>query len=162
MRRNAFLMFCRWLATTHLGIAMRDSTWGFAMVEIGHLLALAVFGGAILLVDLRFFNLGLRTQPISRVARELLPLAGGGVVAMIVSGFLMMANGPMRYYYNPAFRLKLILFAVALVFHFTLQVATARRRPELEHSSGWLRIAAAVSLVLWLSIGVAGRAIGYV
>jgi hypothetical protein len=162
MRRNAFLIFCHWLATTHLGIAMRDSTWGFAIVEIGHLLALAAFGGAVLLVDLRFFNLGLRTQPVSRVARELLPLTAGGVVAMFVSGFLMVANGPVRYYYNPAFRLKLVLFSVALIFHFTLQVASARSRPEREHSSAWQRAAAAVSLVLWLSVGVAGRAIGYV
>jgi len=162
MRTNSLLVFCRWLATTHLGIAMRDSTWAFAIVEIGHLLALAVFGGAILLVDLRFFNLGFRTQPISRVARELLPLTVGGGVAMFVSGFLMMTNGPVRYYYNPAFRLKLILFAVAVAFHFTLQILTARGRPEREHSSAWLRIGAAVSLVLWLSVGVAGRAIGYV
>jgi hypothetical protein len=81
---------------------------------------------------------------------------------MFVSGFLMMTNGPVRYYYNPAFRLKLILFAVAVAFHFTLQILTARGRPEREHSSAWLRIGAAVSLVLWLSVGVAGRAIGYV
>jgi hypothetical protein len=152
----------RWLAHTQLGVAMRDSTWGFAIVEIGHLLALAVFGGAVLLLDLRFLGLGLRTQPISRVARELLLLTAGGVVFMMVSGFLMVANGPVRYYYNPAFRLKIILFVIALLFHFALQIWAARRDHSQELQSPWIKVAGTLSLVLWFSIGVAGRAIGYV
>jgi hypothetical protein len=44
------LKFFHWLAQTHIGVVMRDSTWAFAIVEIGHLIALAVFGGAILLL----------------------------------------------------------------------------------------------------------------
>ena len=141
---------------------MRDSTWDFAIVEVGHLLAFAIFGGAILLVDLRFLNISFRTQPASRVARELLPLTVGGVVAMFISGFLLVANGPVRYYYNPAFRLKMVLFLFALFFHFSLQIRVARQIPSDEKNSIWLKVGAAISLVLWLSIGVAGRAIGYV
>lgn len=158
----SLLAFCHWLAHTAVGIAMRDSTWGFAIVEIGHLLALALFGGSVLLVDLRFLGLGLGTQPVSRVARELLPLTAGGIGVMFVSGFLMVANGPVRYYFNPAFRIKMILFVIALLFHFVLQVVVARRKTEPSQRSFWLKAGAAFSLVLWFSIGVAGRAIGYV
>jgi hypothetical protein len=157
-----FLAFCHWLANTPVGITMRDSTWDFAIVEVGHLLALAVFGGAVLLVDLRLLGLGFRTQPVSEVARELLPLTGGGVVVMFVSGILLVANGPVRYYFNPAFRIKMILFVLALFLHFILQIVAARRAPEREKNSIWLKMGAALSLLLWLSIGVAGRAIGYV
>jgi hypothetical protein len=157
-----FLALCHWLAHSRIGIIMRDSTWDFAIVEIVHLLALAVFGGAVLLVDLRFLGLAFRMQAISKVARELLPLTGGGVVAMLISGLLLLANGPVRYYYNPAFRIKMLLFVLALFFHFTLQIALTRRPLEKERSPVWLRISAVLSLSLWLSIGVAGRAIGYV
>ena len=157
-----FLAFCHWLAGSRIGIVMRDSTWDFAIVEIVHLLALSVFGGAVLLVDLRFLGLGFRMQPISKLARQLLPLTGGGVIAMLVSGFLLLANGPVRYYYNPAFRIKMLLFVVALAFHFTLQIVLARGRFERDKSPVWLRLSAALSLFLWLSIGIAGRAIGYV
>jgi hypothetical protein len=141
---------------------MRSSTWDFAIVEVGHLLALAVFGGAVLLLDLRFLGLVFRTQPVSEVARELLPLTGGGVIVMFVSGVLLVANGPVRYYFNPAFRIKMILFVLALFFHFTLQFVAARRAPAREKHSIWFRTGAVLSLLLWLSIGVAGRAIGYV
>ena len=141
---------------------MRDSTYAFAVVEIVHLLALAVFGGAILLVDLRFLGVAFRSQPSSQIARELLPLTAGGVAAMSLSGFLMFMGGTMRYYHNPAFRLKMLLFVVALVFHFSLQVREAKRRSARGGSSWPLKAAAAFSLTLWLSIGLAGRAIGYV
>ena len=41
----------------------------------------------------------------------------------------------MRYYHNPAFRLKMLLFVIALIFHFTLQVRVARRSIALEQNS---------------------------
>jgi hypothetical protein len=155
------LAFFHWLANTAIGIAMRDSTWGFAIVEVGHLLALAIFGGAVLLVDLRLLGWGFNTQPTSKVARELLPLTAGGVLVMFISGALLLASGPMRYYYNPAFRIKMWLFLLAVFFHFILQTATARRA-STQISSIWQKAGAVTSLLLWLSIGLAGRAIGFV
>jgi hypothetical protein len=160
--RSPLLVFCHWLARTHAGIFMRDSTYAFAVVEIVHLLALAVFGGAILLVDLRFLNLAFRMQPVSQVAHELLPLTAGGVFAMFVSGLLLFLGGTVRYYHNPAFRLKIVLFVIALLFHFTVQIRTAREAPVQGNTPLWLKLSAAVSLLLWFTIGLAGRAIGYV
>jgi uncharacterized membrane protein len=153
---------CHWIGRTHLGIFMRDSTYAFAVVEIFHLLALAVFGGAILLVNLRFLGIAFKSQPISSVAREMLPLTAGGVVAMFITGFLLFMGGSMRYYHNPAFQLKMLLFVVAVVFHFSLQIRVTRWPPELRRSSRLLRLGSVVSLVLWFAIGLAGRAIGYV
>jgi hypothetical protein len=158
----SLLKFCHWLGRTHLGLFMRNSTYAFAVVEIGHLLALAVFGGAILLVDLRFLGVAFKLQPVSQVARELLPLTAGGLLAMSITGFLLFMGGTMRYYHNPAFRLKMLLFVIALIFHFTLQVRVARQSNALEQSSRWLKVGSVASLLLWFTIGLAGRAIGYV
>jgi uncharacterized membrane protein len=155
----SILTFFHWLAHTTLGVAMRDSTWGFAIVEIVHLLALAIFGGAVLLVDLRLLGRGFKTQPTAQVARELLPITAGGVVVMLISGVLLVASGPMRYYYNPAFRIKMWLFLVALFVHFLLQTVTARRDVQ---DAIWQKAGAVASLLLWLSIGLVGRAIGFV
>jgi hypothetical protein len=81
---------------------------------------------------------------------------------MSVTGFLLFMGGTMRYYHNPAFRLKMLLFVIALIFHFTLQVRVARRSIALEQNSRWLKLGSATSLLLWFTIGLAGRAIGYV
>lgn len=155
------LQLFHWLAQTHIGIAMRDSTWAFAIVEIGHLLALAVFGGAILFLDLCLLGFGFTTQPVPQVARELLPLTVTGVIVMFVTGSLLLASGPMRYYYNTPFRIKMGLFFIALFFHFTLQTGIARQDSQRDSSTQWRKVAGAISLLLWLSIGLAGRAIGY-
>jgi hypothetical protein len=158
----SLLAFCHWVAKTHIGIAMRDSSWDFAVVEIFHLLALAIFGGAVLLVDLRLLDLAFKDLPRRQIAREFLPFTVGGVVAMVVSGYLMFANGPVRYYFNPAFRLKIALFLLATVVHFALQIWTAYRSSEKSVSTLWSRGASVASLLLWFAIGLAGRAIGYV
>jgi hypothetical protein len=155
------LTFFHWLAQTHIGVVMRDSTWAFAIVEIGHLIALAVFGGAILLLDLRLLGFAFTSQPAPRVAREFLSITVAGVVVMFLTGSLLLASGPMRYYYNTPFRIKMWLFLIALLFHFTLQIKVAQQNPEQDHSTSGRKAAGAISLLLWFSIGVTGRAIGY-
>lgn len=155
------LTLFRWLASTHFSIALSQSQWAFAIIEIIHLLALSVSGGAILYFDLRMLGWSFRSQPEAQVARALLPLAGLGMLAMTVSGFLMVASGPVRYYYNPAFRLKMYLFIVALLFHFAVQWKVSRGDKEGSVRTV-ARLAAVISLLLWFSIGVAGRAIGFV
>lgn len=156
-----FLPLFHWLAETHIGIAMRDSTWAFAIVEIIHLIALAFFGGAILFFDLRLLGLGFGWRSSVRIAREFLPITIGGVAVMFVSGALLLSSGPMRYYYNTPFRIKMWLFFIALAFHFTLQIRVSRQDIELKHSSIWYKTAAVISLLLWSGIGISGRAIGY-
>jgi hypothetical protein len=155
------LKLFHWLAQTHIGIAMRDSTWAFAIVEIGHLIALAVFGGAVLLLDLRLLGFAFTAQPASRVAREFLSITVAGAIVMFLTGSLLLASGPMRYYYNTPFRIKMGLFLIASFFHFTLQIKLTRQNPQQDHSTSGRKAAGAISLLLWFSIGVAGRAIGY-
>jgi hypothetical protein len=157
----SFLHFFHWLAHTHIGIAMRDATWAFAIVEILHLIALAFFGGAILLLDLRLMGIGFTSQPAPQVAREFLPITIGGVIVMFLTGSLLLASGPMRYYYNTPFRIKMWLFFIALIVHFTLQIKIASRDPAKYKTTLGLKVAGALSLLLWSSIGIAGRAIGY-
>jgi len=156
------LGFCQWLSRTHISHIMRDSTYDFAIVEVGHLLALAIFGGAVLLVDLRFLGLSFKTQPVGEIARDLLPLTAGGVAVMAVTGFFLYLGGPIRYYHNPAFQLKIVLFVIALLFHFGMQMRACRERIARVGTPVLFRVGAVFSLLLWLSIGLAGRAIGYV
>jgi len=155
----SLLFLFHWLAHSWLGVKLSSSTWAFAVIEIVHLLALAIFGGAVLLLDLRFFGVGFNTQPARQVARGLLPLVTASLLVLLITGILMVASGPMRYYYNAAFRAKLTLFAVATVIQAALQYSVATSDNETQR---WTRFIAAISLLLWLGVGLAGRAIGYV
>jgi hypothetical protein len=83
----------------------------------------------------------------------------GSLVVMILSGVALLSEEAGKCYYSPAFRWKMALLASAVLFYFTLH-----RRALLRTDEGaptpWSRAAAAVSLMLWLGVGVAGRAIG--
>ena len=151
--------FLRWLLHTHLSVEMRNSHWGFAIVEMTHLLGLAGLGGSILVVDLRLLGVVLRRQPVARVAEDLWPILIGSLAVMFASGTLLATAFPLKYYYSPAFRLKMLILALAISFYFTLHLRVVRSDPN--RLSAWSKIAAFVSLVLWLGVGIAGRAIGF-
>jgi hypothetical protein len=57
-----------------------------------------------------------------------------------------------------AFRMKMLFLALAVFFYFVVQERLFRREPGGGNLSG--KLAGIVSLLLWLSVGLAGRAIG--
>ncbi len=153
------LTLFRWLDHTWISTSIRASTWGFAVIEMIHLLGLALLGGAILVLALRTLGVLLPRQPLARIAGALAPLLLGGLTVMVCSGALLVADGPLRYYANSAFRVKMLLLAVAVACGIPLYLA-ARRTSGTERPPRWLRAAAALSLILWLAVALAGRAIG--
>ena len=151
----SLLPLFQWAAHSPALAMMRDSKWGFAVVEMVHLLALAALGGTVLVVDLGILGIGFRKQAPSRVARELAPIFVGSLIAMVLSGTLLVGAEAMKCYYHPAFRLKMVLFAAAVLFHLTIH------RSAIGNFSTWSKVAAVGSLTLWLAVGLAGRAIGF-
>src|SRR5277367_6134307 len=98
-----------WIAQARYFAWMRDSQWAFPIVELAHLLGLAILGGTVLLVNLGLLGIRLRREDTQGFARELRPLFVGSLVTMIVSGVILMSSEALKCYYNPAFRLKMLL-----------------------------------------------------
>ncbi len=139
----------------------RPLNGGFALVETVHLLALAVLGGSVLIVDLRLLGIILRRESARIIGRDLSRLLLGSLILMILSGVAMLSEEALKCYYSPAFRWKMALLVAAVCFYFTLH-----RRALLHSDRGtptlWSRAAAIISLTLWFGVGVAGRAIGLI
>ena len=147
------------LGNSALGHAMQTSKWGFALVEMVHLIALAVLGGAVLIVDLRLLGLILKGQSARLIGRDLSRILIGSLIVMIVTGIALLSEEAGKCYFSPAFRWKMALLAAAVLFYFTLH-RRALLHTDLGVPNLWSRAAAVVSLTLWLGIGIAGRAIG--
>ena len=141
-----------------LGQLVRTSLWLFPVVETVHLLGLCMLGGAVLIVDLRLFGLGLRTQPLALVARGAAPWMKLGVGVMITSGFLLFLSEAVKCYHNPSFWVKMITLPFALLFTFAVRqrIAVKQLGPSVWNG----RLLATVSLVLWFTVAMAGRWIG--
>ena len=129
------------------------------------MLAIIALVGSSTLLDLRLLNRGfLRDQPASQVTSKLLPVMWTSFAVMLVTGVLMFLSEATRCYESVAFRVKMALLIVAglnaIVFHF----AAYRKLDKWEaapSTPGSAKMAAWVSMVLWLCIIVAGRGIAY-
>jgi uncharacterized membrane protein len=124
---------------------VKDS-WLFPVVQSVHLVGLALLVGTIVLVDLRLLGSRLRREEASRLAAELAPWTRAGIIIVGITGPLMFWSDIPRYVNNPAFLIKMGLLLLAVTHHFT----TYR----------WMsKLTAVVSLILWSSVVLAGRAI---
>lgn len=151
--------FYEWSSTTWLSYEIRDSTWQFAVLEMVHLAGLAILLGALVVIDLRLFGLGMRNMPPSQLARELRRWMRVGMVTVLGSGVLLFFGEPMKLSDNPSFHVKMILLFFALL----LQVTLFRRIRSDTSSSGSPAnmVIGTLSLLLWMGVGLAGRAIGF-
>jgi Family of unknown function (DUF6644) len=139
--------------------AIKSSSWAFAFIEAVHLLALGALGGSILLVDLRAFGIGLRSQSVAEVAREARPVLYASLGVMVATGIPMFVSEAVKCYYSEAFRLKMTCLLLALVFTFTVRRTVTMQaegaRPLV------LKLIACVSLALWFGVAASGRWIGW-
>ncbi|MDR3739694.1 MAG: hypothetical protein P4L40_11835 [Terracidiphilus sp.] len=148
----------QWLSHSAAGQFMQKSQWAFAVVETVHLLALALLGGSLIAVSLRAIGL-LRSGAFSSLARNLLPVTLASFAAISVTGVLMVSEEALKCYYSAAFRAKMLAFAIALIISVPVYAELVRRGND--KPAWWLRLGAALMLLSWLSVGVAGRAIGF-
>src|SRR5215467_1356729 len=155
----AILGFCEWCNASFFGTGIRDSVWLFPFVEIFHLLALAILGGAVIILNLRLVGIGFSNDAPSALYRDLRPWMTGSLIVMLISGFLLFSTEAVKMYGNWAFQLKMLFLLLAAVFTFTFHGRVTGRD---EASAGARWTAAVVSTLLWLGVGLGGRAIGYV
>src|SRR3982751_6651764 len=108
------LPYVQWISAARVGQAINMSSWAFAVIESVHLLALAVIGGAVLMLDLRLLGLGLRDQPIARIARDAQPWLTGSLIVMLFTGVLLFSSEPIKCYNSMPFRLKMSSLVLAM------------------------------------------------
>jgi Family of unknown function (DUF6644) len=156
------LPFFQWCDATTIGAWIRDSTWLFPLIETFHILALTVLFGTVLVIDLRLMGAGLRAQPVSVIARQLRPWLRGSLAVILASGVLLFLSEAMKCYGNDGFRFKMVALFLALGFQFTVFAYVTSPAGEARVWPVGKKMAALVSMALWLSVGIGGRAIGFV
>ena len=143
------------LEATALAEAIRRSVWAYPALEAVHIAGVGALFGAVLLLELRVFGLG-RDIGVVPLARLVLRTALAAFACAVLSGALLFISAATEVAANPAFRVKLVLILIAganaLVFH---------ARGGLRGGDSLARLQAAASLLLWLSVIVAGRLIAY-
>lgn len=157
----ALLSIYRWFEHSWMGVGVRSESYIFPIVECVHLLGMICLLGTIIVVDLRLLGLGLRHQPVAKVASALAPVTWLGLATMLVTGVLLFSSEAMRCYANVAFSYKMVFLFLAILVHLTAyQWVTRLDDGRIGRITG--KVIALVSLALWFGVASAGRAIAFV
>ena len=144
---------------------IRESAYTYPIIMATHLTCIGVFGGLILLTDLRLLGLALTDYSITDVVKGLRPWKWLGFCIMVTMGLLLGLSESNKYYGNPYFQLKMfLLFSVgihALVFRpgvYNNTEALDRAAPAIPAAA---KRAGVLSLIIWTGIACCGRWIAY-
>jgi len=161
---STLLSFCQWLADTPFSTGIRESTNLYPVIESIHVLSLCIFVGLLLLWDLRLLGITLRRVAVSEVWARLIPWITLGAALMVVSGLLLFASDPVRFFGNIFFRVKAFGLFLALLNAIAFHLGIEKRLVDWDTSSITPRaakFAGAISIGLWAIIVVTGRLVAY-
>ena len=150
-----------WIDAWPGAVFLRQSGTAYMFVNAAHILGLGLLVGAILPLDLRLIGL-FPSVPVAVIGPFLSRVAAAGVSLALLTGLLLFSVDPSEYLANTAFLWKVALLALAfgtiVLQHRSRHFRLALERGEVPVR---VRILAAMSAVLWLSVLLAGRWIGF-
>jgi len=154
-----------WLQATELFTYIRLASYTYAAIMALHLVAISLFGGMIIVTDLRLLGWAMRGRPIADVVSQLRWPKRIGFLLAAMCGFLLFGSKAEEYYYNAFFRAKVTLFLLVGIHALIFRASVYNRAAELDQAPAIparAKMAAALSLMLWMGIMIAGRGIGYI
>lgn len=133
--------------------ALRASFVAYPLVNAAHIASVGALVTCILLMDLRILGT-LRSVPVPAFTTLMRKIGIGMFLLAVTTGVALFSIRAREYVENPAFLVKLGLLLAAglnlLLFH------TQSGRPSVA------KVSAALSILLWPAILLAGRFIGFV
>ena len=154
-----------WVQNLEFFTYLRSSAYTFPAILALHLCAISLFGAMFVATDLRLLGWAFRRSSIAAVVDQLrIPKRIGFLIAA-TCGFLLFCSKAEDYYYNIFFRIKLSLLILVALHALVFRRSVYNQPAKLDGPSGApvrAKLAAGLSLCLWVGILCAGRAIGYV
>ena len=146
-----------------LGQAMRQWLWLYPAVEVVHIAGIALLVGSIVILDLRLLGMS-RSLPLRRLAAHILPWSAASFALIVPSGVAMFVAHATDLVGNPVFALKICLILLAGANAGILHAGAFRGAAQWDVEvmpPPAARVAAAVSLLLWVSVIACGRLLAY-
>jgi hypothetical protein len=152
------------LQHTAFAAAIRQSTWLYPLANVGHIVALVCFAGAIAVMDLRLVGALSATSPATVIGRAR-RLAIAALGAQALTGFMLFAAEAGHVALNPVFQAKMALIAAGLMNIVIYEVGAKRAVQTLPPGAAMpqrARIAGIISMAIWIAVAACGRLIAYV
>ena len=148
-----------WMQESTLSAIFQGAVWYSPLIQVAHLVAVAVFAGALLVVDLRLLGTGLTQTPLKQVAQDAQPWLMGGLIALTITGTPSLFSLAIKQYYSPFWWWKMEMLALGLVFIFTVR-RKVLQSDETQDGSFWPKVVGLISMGLFLGVTIGARLIG--
>lgn len=149
-----------WVQTSRFAHGIAESNHLLiAFLQVVHVFGFIFLLAPLFLVGLRLYRLVLTNYPTEQVVKQGRKLSLIGLSMTLSSGLLMFLSAPLHYYYNWAFDTKMGLLVLAILLYvaqFLWVAALNKQHPALA------RLGISMSLLSWIAVCMAGRAIGFV
>jgi hypothetical protein len=146
-----------------VAVLVSQSSYVFSALDMFHIAAIALAFGMIAVLDLRLIGIAFTDDPVTDLARQVLPWTWAAFAVAAVTGGMMFTGQAVKYAANAAFLSKLTLLALAGVNVLVFHLVTYRNVGKWDRGAVPLagRLAGAISLVCWIAIVVSGRFTAY-
>jgi len=134
------------------------------MIQITHIVAIAMIVTAAVMITARIAGLASRTQTLRETAQPFLRWIWTGLIVLAPTGIVLIIAEPQRTLGNSTFWWKMAMVALAVAITASFQVSLRRNPAAWEdggQKAGPRRIFAVSSVLLWLGIVATGRLIAY-
>ena len=158
------LSWFRWVEAFPSSAAIRESLYGYPYLLTAHAVAMAMFAGLIIMMDLRLLGVAYKRTPLSQIQRQLFPWQMATMVLSAITGTVLFYGQPLRYYGKVYFWTKMTLMLLAGANAFIFHRGTYKSVAEWDESPVppyGAKLAGVLSLVLWAGVVVFGRITAY-
>ncbi len=150
--------FIDWIYDTRLSWLITTYGWLWPINESLHFCALTLLAGTVGLFDLRVLGLVRGITPSALHAT--LPWGIAGFIVSVITGIQFIAGAPEQYFYNDAFRLKvvfLVLMGANAALFYWREFPAIQTLGPYDDAPRSTKIVAAASLVFLIGVMLCGR-----
>jgi len=159
-----FQAFMQSLQDTGFATMIRESALLYPVLLSLHLVGMGLFGGMIAMTDLRILGVAMTSRPMADVHNQLRPYKHLGLTLVVICGALLAYSKAAIYWPNPFFKMKLACLGLVALHAIAFRGPVYKSLSDMDkfgRSTALAKIAAVISLLLWINLVGAGRWIGY-
>jgi len=151
-----------WVERTNFSTAIREGALLYPIIGGFHVLAIALFGGMLVMTDLRLLGWAMQRRTVSEILEPFRMWKRAGFVLVASSGLLLAWAEPLKLYRSPSFWVKMALLASVGVHALVFRKGVYENAKALDAGlTPRAKLAAALSLSLWAGLIVTGRLIAF-
>jgi hypothetical protein len=152
----------KWVESTNLSTAIREGALLYPIIGGFHLLAIALFGGMLVMTDLRLLGWAMRRRTVSDILEQFRAWKRAGFALVALSGLLLAWAEPLKLYRSLSFWVKMALLVSVGVHALVFRKGVYEDAKALDAGlTPRAKLAAALSLILWAGLLVTGRLIAF-